>query len=404
MVVICTHEACTGCMACVNVCAHKAITIVQDEEGFEHPSIQQNKCVDCGLCKEICPINNPPTLTSPLQVYSGWAKNEDLRLSSSSGGAFSVLAMPGLQRGGVVCGVTLNKDMPAEHIFVETETDLYKLRGSKYVQSRVGDSYKQVKRILLQGREVLFSGTPCQIAGLRNYLHCDYDNLITVDLICHGVPSPKVFDDWKVWFKRSFALKDITKINFRSKKTSWIFFHLAVIGHTKKDEVFGYEGKYYEDAWLRGFLRDYFLRPSCHQCKFTKIERCSDFTIADWWGYSGDSVQDKDYERKGVSLLLCNTTKANALFDKDIKASFEFKERTLEEAKKTNLSLSKPFAIPSTRDAFWKDYHSMDFMDIVKKYMYPERLKLSTRIRIKYRKNSLRDFVLKIVYQLEKYI
>jgi len=149
MVVICTHEACTGCMACVNVCAHKAITIIQDEEGFERPSIQQNKCVDCGVCQKICPINNPPTLTSPLQVYSGWAKNEDLRLSSSSGGAFSVLAIPVLQRGGVVFGVTLNKDMQAEHIFVETETDLYKLRGSKYVQSRVGDSYKQVKRILL---------------------------------------------------------------------------------------------------------------------------------------------------------------------------------------------------------------------------------------------------------------
>lgn len=404
MIEICTHEACTGCMACLNACAHEAITIIQDEEGFERPLIQQSKCVDCGLCKKICPINNPPTLSSPLLVCSGWAKDENLRLSSSSGGAFSVLAIPILQQGGVVFGVALNKDMQAEHICVETEGDLYKLRGSKYVQSRVGDSYKQVKKNLLQGRKVLFSGTPCQIAGLRNYLHREYDNLITVDLICHGVPSPKVFEDWKMWFKRSFALKDITRINFRSKKTSWIFFHLAISGLTNKEESFEYEGKYYEDAWIRGFLRDYFLRPSCHQCKFTKIERCSDFTIADWWGYTGNSVLDKDYERKGVSLLSCNTSKANSMFEKDVMTSFEFNTHTLEEAKKTNLSLTKPFAIPDIRDAFWKDYHLMDFEDIVKKYMYPEKLNLSTRIRVKYRKNFLRDLVLKIVYRLEKYI
>lgn len=201
---ICCTSDCTGCMACVNVCAHHAISVVQDKEGFDRPQIDESLCVDCGLCAKTCPINHHPLATEPIEIYSGWSSNEAVRINSSSGGAFTEIARPVLEDGGVVFGCTLNDKLQAEHIYVETLEDLENnLRGSKYVQSRIGNTYEQAKDFLRQGRKVLFSGTPCQIAGLRNYLRKDYENLLTVDLICHGVPSPLIFEEYKKYIAQT---------------------------------------------------------------------------------------------------------------------------------------------------------------------------------------------------------
>lgn len=388
---ICEYTACTGCMACMNACHGQAIAIKYDDEGFARPFVLHDKCVDCGLCQKVCPINNLPQKSVPQRVYSGWANNEKIRKMSSSGGAFSCLALPILRKGGVVFGAAMNDKFQVEHIWIEKEQDLHLLQGSKYVQSNIGESYKHVKEFLHKERKVLFCGTPCQVATLRNYLHRDYDNLVTVDLICHGIPSPKVFEDWKSWFKKQYGLKDFTQIGFRGKKSSWIFFHMTVDGHVEKGDAFHYEGGYYEDAYIRGFLRDYFLRPSCHKCRFTSIKRVSDFTIADWWGYKPLKGETRDFEQKGVSLILCNTRQGCSFFQKYGSSAMTLRERTTEEAMRTNMSLRKPFDASALRNDFWKDYQTMTFDQLVKKYMYPERLPLSSLLRIRYRNSLLRD-------------
>lgn len=376
---ICNPFDCTGCMACYNACTHMAIRMVADEEGFLRPFVEDEKCVECELCRKICPANNKADKNIPLKIFSGWSKDEDVRLKSSSGGAFVEIAKPILRDGGVVFGCALNEKLTAYHTFVESLEDLKtKLSGSKYVQSDIGESFRHARKFLLQGRKVLFSGTPCQIAGLRNYLRKDYVNLLTIDIICHGVPSPMIFEDYKRYIEETEDMR-ISDVKFRCKKSSWIFFNMSILGHVEKTaSLKRYDGCYYEDPYIRGFLRDYFLRPSCHQCHYASIERCSDFTIADWWGYRKTTSEDKDYAYKGVSLVMANTQKA---LDMQPVLSMNLRERTVQEAVRTNICLSRPFSLKDIRAEFWKDYRTIPFSAIVKKYMMPEKVRMDIYLR-----------------------
>ena len=398
---ICPKEDCTGCMACLNICAHQAIDICTDEEGFERPQIDSSKCVDCDLCRIVCPANNKPTSSKPIAVYSGWSKDESTRIASSSGGAFSSIAHCILEKGGVVFGAALNEELKAEHISIEKECDLKKLQGSKYVQSSIHTTYRNVKEHLKKGEEVLFSGTPCQVAGLRNYLRKSYPNLTTIDLICHGVPSPLIFDGYKDYIRRTEKIT-IEDIKFRGKKSSWIFFNISIDGYVEKGgKKKTYIGNYYDDPYIRGFLRDYFLRPSCHKCQFCSTARCSDFTIGDWWNYRPAEGEKNDYEKKGVSLIMCNTDKAAGLFN-EIRSHMTVRPRTLEEALKTNISLQHPFELPKSRSIFWQDYHKMNFDALIKKYMHKERLLPSRYIRYKCGNTLTRNVSIKIIGKLER--
>ena len=381
---ICKIESCTGCGMCVQLCKHSAIKMISDAEGFPRPVIAEDLCLECGLCQQRCPVNNQDSVEhkEPINVFSGWSCDENVRMESSSGGAFSEIAKYVIARNGVVFGVALDEDVKAMHIHVDNEVDLYKLRGSKYVQSFVGDSYIETEKLLRQGRMVLFSGTPCQIAGLRNYLRKDYENLVTVDLICHGVPSPKVFEDYKKWVEEKIHEK-VSDVKFRCKKNSWIFFNMGINPHVEKNKIvtYSYTGSYYADPYLRAFLRDNILRPSCYNCQYASIKRVSDFTIADWWGYKAMTGYDKDYERRGVSLIMCNSKKAASMIGC---LNMNLRERTVEEALKTNKSLKQPFSLPPTRDKFWIDYNLFTFQEMIDKWMYPERISLSTYLRIYY--------------------
>ena len=392
---ICSTSECTGCMACVNVCAHHAISIVQDVEGFGRPQIDESLCVDCELCQKTCPINNHPIVNEPKGVYSGWSSDEAVRIKSSSGGAFTEIARPILEEGGVVFGCALDENLQAYHTYVETIDDLAdKLRGSKYVQSRIGNSYAKAKEFLRQGRKVLFSGTPCQVVGLKNYLRKEYENLVTVDLICHGVPSPMLFEDYKNFMQKHENMK-LTKVSFRCKKSSWIFYNMTLTGHVEKSSAEKtYIGSYYEDPYIRGFLRDYFLRPSCHQCHFTSVKRCSDFTIADWWGYRKENPIDKDFALKGVSLILVNTDKASILLHS---IKMQLRPRTIDEAKKTNISLSHPFPKQENREQFWKDYEEMSFEEVVRKYMMPEKVSWVVYLKQHYKNTDRFLFLVKVL-------
>lgn len=400
---ICNPSECTGCMACVNSCAHHAISIVKDEEGFDRPQIDESLCVDCGLCQKTCPINNHPIVNEPQGVYSGWSADEAVRTSSSSGGAFTEIARPILEEGGVVFGCALDEKLQAYHTYVKTMDELAdKLRGSKYVQSRIGNSYVQAKEFLKQGRKVLFSGTPCQIAGLKNFLRKDYENLTTVDLICHGVPSPMIFEDYKQYMQEHEKM-ELMDIKFRCKKSSWIFFNMTLIGHVEKSGALKtYYGRYYEDPYIRGFLKDVFLRPSCHQCHFTSTKRCSDFTIADWWGYQRFKGENRDFERKGVSLLFCNTEKSKRLFKDNISKRFIYHIRTIGEALKTNPSLTHPYMNTEQRKAFWDEYFKHGFLYVKDNYMRKKvPNNIITNIRYKIQPSLFRDILIWIIYKID---
>lgn len=386
---ICKVELCSGCGMCVQLCKHSAIKMISDIEGFLRPVVEPALCVDCGLCQKRCPANSPAFVdrNESLKVFSGWSSDEETRIASSSGGAFSEIAKYVISRNGVVFGVALDDKARAIHTYVEHEDDLCKLQGSKYVQSIIGNSYKEAEEFLRQGRIVLFSGTPCQIAGLYSYLHKDYENLLTVDLICHGVPSPRVFEDYKKWIEDKIHEK-VSDVKFRCKKSSWIFFSMGINSNTEKNKItaYSYIGSYYADPYIRVFLRDNILRPSCYSCQYTSTKRVADFTIADWWGYKATCPDDKDFERKGVSLLMCNSRKASEIVHE---LNMNLRERTLEEAIQTNHSLRQPFSLPPTRDRFWRDYERLTFPEMIDKWMYPERIALSTYIRIYFPDNKI---------------
>lgn len=378
MIEICDIQKCTGCMVCYNVCNNRAISMIPDNEGFLRPNIDASLCVNCGLCNKLCPVvAEPNRFPTTKNVYSGWSLDNDTRLSSSSGGAFTEIANWVLDRGGVVFGCALSNNLTAQHIYVENKEELTLLKQSKYVQSNIGKSYKEAKRFLDLNRLVLYSGTPCQIGGLKVFLRKNYENLITVDIICHGVPSPMVFEDYKYWLMQKNQIEKIENIKFRDKKFSWFNFNMSISWNNQNGEEQTYIGTYYKDAYIRGFLRDFFLRPSCHSCQYTSTSRVGDFTIADWWGYKRNSKMDKDFLAKGVSLIMANSEKAMKIIPQ---LNMYLINRSMEEALTTNPCLQHPFEVPENRKAFWDFYKGHSFDEVVKEFLQPEKISLVQKI------------------------
>lgn len=393
---ICNREVCTGCMACYNACPKSAINMYPNEEGFIHPVITQEKCINCGLCIKVCPVINITKLHQKSNlVYSGWSNDEEIRLRSSSGGAFSEIAKYVISSGGVVFGCMLNEKLKAIHTYIDNVDDLYKLQQSKYVQSYIGDSFRQAKKYLDEKKNVLFSGVPCQIAGLRNYLRREYSNLWTIDIICHGVPSPLLFEEYKSWQMSAGGFTKIHDIKFRDKRYSWNFFNMKIIGIGQGSQKKTYIGTYYRDPYIRGFLRDYFLRQSCHRCIYTRPERVSDFTIADWWGYKPMDKKDEGYMYKGVSMIIANTKKADSIMGR---LNLTLKKQTFAAAIKANKSLVKPFEPSPQRKKFWNFYRTHSFEETLRTFMYPENVKITHKILDRH-KNT--DFLVRILQPLD---
>lgn len=314
MIEVSPHDQCTGCSACAAVCPKKAITLVPDEWGFPRVHIDQGSCIDCGACLKVCPALLEPQRKQRLDeeaFYGAYHRDDRVRMASSSGGAFTALAEAVLEHHGVVCGASLDhQDWSVRHVLIEQKEQLHKLRGSKYAQSQVGDVFPLIKQHLLRGQTVLFSGTPCQVAGLHLYLKREYDHLITVDIVCHGVPSPKVFSDYISYLEERHGAK-VTEYQFRDKRWSWYRFNMKALF----DDGQEYYGKWEEDKFFRGFLGDYYLRESCYTCPFSKHLRYSDITLSDFWGYSRKrgGFQNND---KGISMVMINTKVGRELFER----------------------------------------------------------------------------------------
>lgn len=373
---LCKPIECTGCLACANICKHSALNVKQDTLGFYYPVIDAERCIECGLCQSVCSVLHPVKKEQPKIIYSGWSKDEMVRMNSSSGGAFTEIAMPILQDGGIVFGCMLDDNFKAVHSFIDQPADLYKLQRSKYVQSNIGSSYTDAQCFLKKGRKVLFSGTPCQIAGLLSFLKHPYDNLYTIDLICHGVPSPQLWEEYKRFVEQNNNFK-IKEILFRQKTVSWIFFRTLIKGLDNKGSIKKYEGTYYKDPWLRIFLSDYYLRENCYNCQYCSILRVSDFTIADWWSYKEENKEDKGYKKKGVSLIFVNTDKGKSL---DLKSSMLLRVRTLEDGLRTNKSLKCAWGKPSDYEKFRSLYPAHSFEEIYNSVIKGYKVSLDRRV------------------------
>lgn len=297
---------CTGCYSCVNTCPKNCIKMVENSEGFWYPEIDKNACVECDLCERRCPVLHPLPIhktDADVKVYAVVHKKDEVRENSSSGGAFSAIAEYVLSQGGVVFGAAFDERFDVHHIAVEEPSELYRLRGSKYVQSRIGSTYAEARAQLATGRLVLFSGTACQTSGLIAYLGRDYDNLITQDLICHGVPSPMAWRKY-IALRKRLERSDIKRVFFRDKSYGWHDWHIAFWFRNGAE----YKENQREDMMIKSFLRGKCSRECCYDCVFKQKVRLADFTLADYWGIEHMAPELDD--DKGISSVYVNSPKA----------------------------------------------------------------------------------------------
>lgn len=329
---ICPPEKCAGCWACYNICPKQCIQMKEGKLLHLYPTINQEKCINCGLCQKVCPGNHPLPLTQPLHTYAAWAKDEQEYKTSTSGGIGACLSKYIIQNNGIVYGCGCLPNAEIKHIRVENEKDLPLLKGSKYVQSSINYIYKSVKTDLSNGKTVLFIGTPCQIAGLKLFLRKDYENLYTVDLICHGVPSLGYL---QYYLKSKLSIVKSDKITFRDNNNMT----LKVSYNNKLVYTYDYWSNRYKDEYYNAFMDGFSYRQSCHSCPYAAPTRVSDITIGDFWGFKDDINHPHP---NGLSCILCNTEKGNYFLDK-IKDTLYIYERELEEAVNGNAQLQAPF-------------------------------------------------------------
>lgn len=335
--------------------------MVRDTEGFEYPVVDTLSCIHCDLCNVICPIVNPQPVSASTTAYAAVNRNDGIRLASSSGGVFSFLAEQILSKGGVVFGAAFSKDFHSvHHIAVESYEELSKIRGSKYLQSRIGDAYSEAKGYLEQGREVLFSGTPCQIAGLKAYLGKEYDGLYTQDIICHGVPSPMVWDKYLTAREMGTGSR-AQEVSFRNKTNSWKRYCVEI----KYTDGTAYRETFTDDLYMKGFLSNLFLRPSCYNCAFKGIDRVADITLADFWGIQYVLPQMDD--DKGTSLIVTHSPKGEKLLD-GLHGSVYSRQIVLESAIRYNTSAISSPMCPPKRDRFLSEIQQQDPCYILKKH------------------------------------
>lgn len=378
-------EKCTGCRTCEKSCPKTSITMVCDDEGFIMPSINQETCIDCKICQKRCPQNNYDQWHVPKNVYAVRDKDDKEIYRSASGGAFAVIARYALtELDAVVYGASyVDEDLHVGHIAVKNISELYRLQSSKYVQSNTLETYEEVKHYLSQGVKVLYSGTPCQIAGLKSYLNKDYDNLLTVDLICHGVPSPLLFEKYMVWL--SSKMTKVIEYDFRDKSGGWGLSYKV----KSKGQIRGKSGL--SDPYYYHFLKGNIYRECCYECRYCRKERVSDITIGDYWGI--EKEHPHFFSTKGVSCVLLNTEKGQDAF-KHIRNYMYVQESTFEQVARHNENLYYPTKRPLVRDAIYKGIKEKNAIDFYKENMaFP----VSMKSRIKaLAPTSIKKFIRKI--------
>lgn len=352
--------SCTGCEACVNACPKKCISMIEDAEGFLVPAINTETCVGCSKCESVCKRAGEIDLNPrPKSAIAAWSKDPTIRGSSSSGGVFSELASQILKKGGAVNGVSFDKEFSLVQRLIFLVDDLCRVRGSRYVQSYVGNVYAEIKTLLDSGRKVFFTSTPCQVAGLKGFLGREYENLVTCDFICHGVPSPSYFKQYVEKKISASGRGDARDFCFRDLQ-GWGWNPSLVFADGSRLKYFTYS-----DEYMLPFLAGLNYRESCYKCRFARPERCADITIGDFWSIKDYSIFTEKYE-KGCSLVLLNTEKAKDLFAL-VRYKCEVRLMPLSSTR-ANDQLWEPSSRPSKRDSFYADAKAMEGKAFAEKY------------------------------------
>lgn len=359
MIIIEDKRQCCGCNACVQYCPKSCITMQEDEEGFLYPIINKTACIDCGLCEKVCPVLNQKEEREPLKVYAAKNKNDEIRMQSSSGGIFTLLAEQIIQEGGVVFGARFNDDWEVIHDYTETIDGIAVFRGSKYVQSQIGETYKQAKQFLKQGRKVMFTGTPCQIAGLKQFLKKEYENLFAVDFICHGVPSPMVWRRYLHENMQRLGSQEICSIEFRNKKTGWKHYSFSITYIRENKKSLSSE-LYTCNPYMKGYLADLYLRPACYSCPSKNLKSGSDITLGDFWGVQ--NIKPDIDDNKGIEVVLLNTNKVLFYIHENEMIKYEITYKDVYDA---NPALIRSAIMPYRRNDFYRCYWKSAFVKIV---------------------------------------
>lgn len=367
MINITEKSNCCGCSACVQRCPTQCITLKEDEEGFLYPQIDKNECIECNLCEKVCPLINPFEKIPPIKVLAVKNRNEEERLASSSGGVFIALAKYVISHNGVVFGAVFDEKWEVKHIYAETIEEIKSMMGSKYLQSRIENTFSEAEQFLKQGRKVMFTGTPCQITGLKKYLRKEYSNLLTVDVLCHGVPSPGVWRKYlnelpiptntvqqtdNVSSERNIS-SIISDIEFRNKTLNgWKKYNVLIRRNpslTNGNSIL-LSSIYLKNSYMRGFLSNLYLRPSCYQCRCKNGVSHSDLTIADYWGI--DKLMPEFDDDKGVGLVLLNTKRGEDVFSE---FNMDIRLSSLEDAKQLNGGFKEHITQHPKRIFFFKE-------------------------------------------------
>lgn len=367
------RNKCTGCTACMNICPKGAISFKEEYDGFKYPVIDQDKCIDCGLCKRTCPVLNTKSNDSLNNCYVGYNKDSNERLNASSGSLFSTIANYILDNNGIVVGAAFDKDNNLKHIAIDKKEDLNPLRKSKYIQSDLDYIFSYIKE-QLKNKKVLFVGTPCQVAGIKSFIK-NNDNLITIDLFCHGVPSHKLFEKYIKELEEKNNDK-LVHYDFRDNSTGWDTYSNRAVFRKKDIKTISVNNEY-----MKLFLSDIALRESCYNCNFKLCNKHSDITLGDFWG-----VKDKYpemYNKEGVSAIIVNTELGNQVFN-SIKNSIEYKECNLQDIISGNPSLQSSSVHPKNREMFFKDLNNYNIDYLCNKYI--KKASLFRRLKNKIKK------------------
>lgn len=354
---ITSKEDCCGCSACVNICPKDAIEMVYDEEGFLYPNVDNNKCIECGLCKKTCPILNQQIKREYEQkAYIYQNKNEIVRENSTSGGFYSALGEYVILQNGIVYGAGFDQDFKVEHTKAKTTDELKKFRKSKYVQSNLKNTFKEVKKYLEEGKLVCYSGTPCQIGGLNSFLKKDYDNLILMDLMCHSVPSPLFFEKYKEYILKKFKATKIIDIDFRDKSKYGYKYSMMTIKTDKGTYSQGID----TDPYLRAFFGDYSVRPSCYNCQFKTQKRVSDITI--WDCFNINEISKEFDDDKGTTRILVQSEKGEKILKSIDNAKLQ--EIPMDIAIGKVKEMTKSISYNTKRKEFYEDFSKEDFIEL----------------------------------------
>lgn len=374
MMDICLMDECTGCTACYNICPHSAINFKEDDLGFLYPTIDETKCVDCGLCRKVCPNNTPVSRSKDQEAFVATAKSVEEQRTSTSGGLASVLSRYIIRQGGVVYGCTGEDCTNIHHVRISSEDEIARIKGSKYVQSNLGLCFGAIKKDLQQGITVLFVGTPCQCAGLKSFLNKEYDNLYLVDFVCHGVPSQRILTESIKYNLRQDNLQGFeVRFRYRGGKNEHSIYGLQLI----QEGCVKYQKKWPNNDYITGFLSGVFYRESCYKCKYAAPERVSDITLGDFWDKELNKAISKD--ALGLSSVICNTTQGKDLLMKN-ENEIRYESVALGVFLKTNGQLTSPFLKPSVHRDFHEFYYNYGFAKASKQVLRKEMRQ--TRLRI----------------------